>query len=44
MASECDLEVTLEIFPSAAVTMGTFMQHLNRVSISAIHAVYSFHV
>lgn len=42
MVSECDLEVILEIFPSAAVTVGTFMQHLNRVSISAVHALYSF--
>lgn len=42
MISECDLEVILEIFPSAAVTVGTFMQHLNWVSISAVHALYSF--
>lgn len=44
MVSKCDLEVILEFFPSVAVTVGTFMQHLNRVSISAVHALYSFQV
>lgn len=42
MVSECGLEVILEIFPSAAVIVGRFMQHLNWVSISAVHALYSF--
>lgn len=38
MVSKCDSEVINEIFPSTAVTVGAFMQHLNRVSISAVNA------
>lgn len=30
----------LEIFPNMEVTVGTFMQHLNGVSVSAVHALY----
>lgn len=33
MVWEGDLEFILEIFPSAAIPVGTFMQHLSRVSV-----------
>lgn len=42
MVSECDLEVIFELFPGAAATVDTFMQHLNRVKISAMHGQYYF--